>query len=471
MMWYRNLRSTPVRFSSDPHLTISRGHLFVFLKATLCLTLLGHAVLIADDFGQNETRYGTLASPVERRVSIPDHPVLEDYLKLAMDRNPGLRFAFSLWTAELEKSGHAGALPDPVLSYAYYVENVETRVGPQEHRFGLRQSIPWFGTLGAKKDAASKMADVAFQKLESKRQKLFYQVKAGFYDYYFMGRNLEIAIANFELLRFWESLAQVKYQVGLSQHPDLIKAQVELGKLDDLRISLESKLDPTGARFRALLNLPDSVRLPIPDSLAVPEFALDRDAILDSIRINNPDLLALSSLIERDAANLRLANHSALPSFSIGVDYIQTGPALNPQLTESGKDPWMIGVGVSLPIWFGKNKARRSEARARLRSAQYDLENNRNQLMAYAEQVLFAYDDALRKLGFYRDGLTPKAEQSLNASYASYQAGGTDFLNVLDAQRQLLEFQLAAEREKVWLAKAAAELEMLSGIELGKFRK
>jgi outer membrane protein TolC len=428
-------------------------------------------VVLADDLSQSDTRYEALTLPVELRISIPDRPTLTDYLKLAMDRNPGLRSAFARWTAEQKKSSHVGALPDPVLSYAYYIENVETRVGPQQHRLGLRQSFPWFGTLGAKKDAASKMAEVAFQNLESERQKLFYQVKAAYYDYYFVGRNLEIAIANFELLRFWESIAQVKYQVGLSQHPDLIKAQVELGKLDDLRISLESKLDPTAAKLRALLNLPESVGLPIPDSLDVPEFLLDRDAILDSIRINNPDLLALSNLIEREEANLRLASLSARPSFSVGVDYIQTGPAINPQLAESGKDPWMIGVGVSLPIWFGKNGGRRSEARARLRSAEYDLENNRNQLTAYAEQVLFAYEDALRRVSFYQGGLMPKAEQALNAGYAAYQAGTTDFLNLLDAQRQLLEFQLTAEREKVRLAKAAAELEMLSGNELTEFWK
>ncbi len=466
MKWYRDRKSTsifPARgIRSDWSRLLGLAILFCFFWGSIDLRA---------DNEANKSRYQLLFKPVPGITVLPDQPTLDDYLKLAVERNPGLRSAFNRWTAELERAGYVGALPDPVLSYAYYAENVETRVGPQEQRFGLRQSIPWFGTLGAKKDAALRMAEVAFQKLESERQKLLYQVKAAYYDYYFVRRNLGIANENFELLRFWESVTQIKYQVGLSQHPDLIKTQVELGKLEDLRAGLESQLVPAAARLRALLNLPDSLRLPLPETLTIEEIVLDREAILDSIRLNNPDLAALSSLIDKEAANLRVADRTTLPSFSIGIDYIQTGPAINPELAESGKDPWVIGVGVSLPIWFGKNKARRSEVRARMRSAQYDLADNRNQLLAYAEQVLFAYDDALRRLDFYRDGLVPKAEQSLNAGYAAYQAGKADFLNVLDAQRQLLEFQLTAEREKVRLAKAAAELEMLSGNELTEFQE
>ena len=60
----------------------------------------------------------------------------------------------------------------------------------------------------------------------------------------------------------------------------------------------------------------------------------------------------------------------------------------------------------------------------------------------------------------------PKAEQSLNANYTAYQAGETDFLNLLDAQRQLLDFQLQFERSRSNLAIRRAELEMISGTDL-----
>jgi outer membrane protein TolC len=180
----------------------------------------------------------------------------------------------------------------------------------------------------------------------------------------------------------------------------------------------------------------------------------------------NPDLKSIMSRMEAAQAGRQIATKSTLPSFTLGLDYIETGPAIDTDLPESGKDAWMVTVGVSLPIWFGKNSARKREAQAQLKSAAYDYEDARNRLTVMIEQALFDHADALRKVKLYRDGLVPKAEQSLNASYTAYQAGETDFLNLLDTQRQLLNFQLVLERSWADLVVARAGIQMLTGEEL-----
>ncbi|MDD3605166.1 MAG: hypothetical protein PHD86_08265, partial [Kiritimatiellae bacterium] len=72
---------------------------------------------------------------------------LRDYLAAAARNNPELEAAFNRWKAELERIPQVRALPDPRFNYAYFVEEVETRVGPQKQRLGLSQVFPWFGTL------------------------------------------------------------------------------------------------------------------------------------------------------------------------------------------------------------------------------------------------------------------------------------------------------------------------------------
>lgn len=206
--------------------------------------------------------------------------------------------------------------------------------------------------------------------------------------------------------------------------------------------------------------------MPIPAAIDTNEAELQEEAVVDRVKMNNPGLQALSYLVEREEAAVRLANRLSLPSFSLGVDYIQTGEALNPGMPESGKDAWIVGASISLPIWFGKNGARRNEARARREAAQYAASDAENQLVAATTRILFEYSDALRKTRLYRDGLVPKAQQALNASFVAYQSGEVDFLNVLDAQRQLLEFQLTVAREKVRLSTKLAHLETLIGSEL-----
>jgi outer membrane protein TolC len=399
-------------------------------------------------------------------IGLDSDATLDDYLRIALKNNPGLKAAFYGWKSELDKAGYAGALPDPMISYGHFIENVETRVGPQEFRIGLKQSFPWFGTLGARKDTALESANAAYKKYQAAKLRLIYQVKAAYYDLYYLGREIQLTHDNFELLKFWESVARTKYQVGQKAHPDVIKAQVELGMLEDRLKSLEDRLRPATARLLEALSLKDSMLIPVPDSMVVDESELPEDSLISAAIQNNPDLDAIRSLVEKEKAGIRLAGKSYYPSFTFGVDYIETGEAINPSLEESGKDPWIVSAGINIPIWFGKNKAKKEEAEARHRMTQEKLANSENHIATIVQETVYRHNDALRKVSLYRDGLIPKAEQSLNVSFSAYQAGETDFLNVLDAQRLLLDFLLKFEKAKTDLAKSGAQIEVLTGKEL-----
>ncbi|MDF1545516.1 MAG: TolC family protein [bacterium] len=393
---------------------------------------------------------------------------LDDYLAYAALQSPSLRQAFYHWKAALEKTGYAGVLPDPMLSYGYFIENVETRVGPQNQRFSLKQSIPWFGTLGSKKDIANESANIAYRKYQAEKLKLFYSVRSAYYDLYYIGRDIELTSDNLELLKFWESVARTKYKVALKKHPDVIKAQVELGKLEDRLLTLQDQVGPMAARLRAEVNLPDTISISIPSMIEIVETEVEPQVVIANALQYNPNLNAISHLIDKERAGVRLAGKASSPNFTFGVDYIETGDALNPSMDESGKDPFVFGVGINLPIWFGKNNAKKNEAKAKLQAAKYGYADAQNRLVAFAEKIVFQYSDALRKTRLYRDGLIPKAEQALNASYAAYQVAETDFLNVLDAQRQLIAFQLRYERAVADLATSRAKIEMITGSELDK---
>jgi outer membrane protein TolC len=399
----------------------------------------------------------------QTEVFDPDTAGLEDYLAYAALHNPSLRAAFHNWTSALKRTGYAGKLPDPVFSYSYFIENIETRVGPQIQSLKLQQAFPWFGTLGARKDISVEAAASAHQKYEANKLALFYQVKRSYFEYFYLGRAIDITRENFDLVKFWESVARAKYSVGMKQHPDVIKAQVELGTLEDRIRTLEDMIEPLSARLKAVTNLPDSLVLPLPESARIAEGNVKKDSVFAFIMANNPDLKSLLHAVEKGRAAKRLADKQSYPDFVVGVGYVDIGEALDPNMPESGKDAWTATVGITLPIWFGAEKSRRQEAQAQYRLAEYEYTDAVNRLRALSKEIVFEYEDALRKTRLYRDGLVPKAEQSLNANYAAYQAGETDFLSLLDAQRQLLDFQLKFERSRSDLAIRRAELEMVTG--------
>lgn len=391
------------------------------------------------------------------------HPTVNDYLKLAEQRNPDLRAAFYKWRAAIKKTGYAGALPDPLFTYGYMVADNGAGLQWREQQLSLMQEFPWFGTLGTRKAVASEAAQMAYREYESKRLEVLYNVRDVLYDYWYLGQQVQLTRDNLELLKFWESVARTRYQVALTTHPDVIKAQVELGKLDDRLTSLSDQQSHTIDRLSALLDVDPGTDLPIPDSIPQLEDEFDEGALLSEIVRENPNIQMLQHRVRQAEATRRLAGKTTLPKFRVGVEHTINRDGAGSMSTA---DPWMASVGITLPIWFGKNRAVKDEARAMEHTARYSLESARDNLSAYVSQVLFKYDDALRRKKLYRDGLVPKAEQSLNATYAAYQSGDADFLSVLDAQRQLLEFQLQLDRSTANVAINRAEIEMLLGREL-----
>ena len=134
-----------------------------------------------------------------------------------------------------------------------------------------------------------------------------------------------------------------------------------------------------------------------------------------------------------------------------------------PGVTDSGKDPVMGLFSINIPLWHGSYGAGVREAKARRRAAELDQRDQENQILAKMRNVLFAFHDAERKTNLYRDALIPKARQSVQASATGYEGGQTDFISFLDAERVLLEFQLAYDRSRADHLQRLAELRALVG--------
>ena len=72
-----------------------------------------------------------------------------------------------------------------------------------------------------------------------------------------------------------------------------------------------------------------------------------------------------------------------------------------------------------------------------------------------------------RRVELFRNGLVPKGEESIQALDTAYQSGDEGVLDLIDAQRVLLEFQLQAARAESDLAQALSMIEKITGVQLG----
>ncbi|MCB0331268.1 MAG: TolC family protein, partial [Bdellovibrionales bacterium] len=195
---------------------------------------------------------------------------LDDYILFALKASSELKSAFASYRAALQKSPQVSTLPDPTLNYGYFIKEVETRVGPQEQKVGLMQPIPWFGKLSLKGEIADSEAKAAFYAFLAKKNKLVTDVTDAYFELAYLKSASEITDANFELLKRWEQVVAQKYRSQTGTQADLIKVQVELGKLEDKLKELKDLEAPLLARFNALLNRESYLAVSVSqDALAV----------------------------------------------------------------------------------------------------------------------------------------------------------------------------------------------------------
>jgi len=223
---------------------------------------------------------------------------LADYLRYAALNNAGLKAAFEQWKAALQRVPQVEVLPDPRFTYGYFIREVETRVGVQRQKFGVMQVFPWFGKIEARADAAAAAARAARWRYEAAKLKLFYKVKDAFYEYVYLASAIRIARENLQMIKHFEGVARTKYMAATAGHPDLVRAQVELAKIEDQLKSLENMREPIGARLNAVLNRPSAGMLPRPQKVKPEPVQLRREQIIRTLVNHNPELAALEKDIE-----------------------------------------------------------------------------------------------------------------------------------------------------------------------------
>jgi cobalt-zinc-cadmium efflux system outer membrane protein len=260
----------------------------------------------------------------ESRKELEALKTLSTYLSKAALHNPDLESAFYRWKAALEKIPQVKALPDPRFTFAYYIKNVETRVGPQEASVALFQTFPWFGTLDLKGDVAAHEANALKAQYDAMKLKVFYEVKNAFYEYAYLAQAIDISREDIELLRYLESVARARYSAGATPYSDVLKTQVQLGRLEDRLKTLQDLRRPLVAKLAASMNMASDTEFPWPPGVPVMLLSMTDEELFKELPESNPQMKRYDYLEAREKAGIELAKKEFYPDVTLGIQDIIT---------------------------------------------------------------------------------------------------------------------------------------------------
>ena len=385
--------------------------------------------------------------------------ILDRYLVVAAENNPGLKTRFNEYLAALEVAPQVKALPDPQLAFGYFIQPVETRVGPQEFRISASQMFPWFGTLKSKEDVAIQTAKAKYEAFEEAKSKLFNEVKGTYYNIYFNWKAIDIVQDNIQILNTFQRLALIKVEAGIVSPVDEYRIEMEIGDLENQLALLKDQHLSLGVAFFNLLNT-DQENVLLPDTLWNNGPVLTKQALLDSIMIRNHQLLGLEMQREALIFKQELARKMGNPGFSVGLDYIFVGQGEN---NLSGKDAFVFPkIGITIPLYRNKYKAMVNEVTYLETAKVNEKLDKENMIETLFENSWKELLDADRRIFLYDDQLN-LAEQSIQLLEVEYATANKNFEEILRMERKQLFYALELERARADKQAALSFIEYLMG--------
>lgn len=224
---------------------------------------------------------------------------------------------------------------------------------------------------------------------------------------------------------------------------DVLRIQIEKAELQNNLELIASNRTAAEARFNALLNRRQDMRVAVPDSLRQLHFQIDDQAMTDSIIIANPMLSMLEAEANAYRAKAEMDKKMSYPMFGIGLQYSLVGKSNNSMVMDNmnGMDMVMPMFKISIPIFRKKYQAQQKESRHYRQASELKYENTLNQLQSEYQTVKQQLADASRKIALYQK------QQELSLStwqliVREFSAGTTSLTDVIQVERQLLDYRL-----------------------------
>ena len=391
---------------------------------------------------------------------------LEAYVAHALRDNPQLLAFQQRWEAATLDRKQAWKLPEPTFQYDYYLSSVETRVGPQRHRLGLSQDFPWPGKLKAAAAAAADKARASGKAYEAQQLAIRLGVAERYWRVWLLREEHRLGTEHDFVLESLAGAVRGRVQTGDASLADLNQVELGISRHHDHKGKHHEANRAAIAQLLFFIgqdtDLPHHPEIRLTDTPSAGLPTATEAELLQAAR-NHPRVTRYTALAKANEHLARKKDADRMPGLQLGVHLIETGPSLNPQVKDSGKDAWILSAGLRIPIWWNAYDAAKNAELARSAANQAEHQNAVWQSAAELITTLGQVRDAHRRIKLCQNTLIPQAETTFYAVLGSYQTGRSTVATALLAQRELLELRLTLVRAYADHARSWARLEYVAG--------
>ncbi|NOX68131.1 MAG: TolC family protein [Gammaproteobacteria bacterium] len=389
---------------------------------------------------------------------------LREAEELALYDEPGQGSLLSRAEGLREAAVAGGQLPDPTMRVGLANFPIQSggfsTEGMTQAQLGVRQVFPGGDTRALTTEKLDTLATEMTHKADGRGRDVLTSVRVSWLETHYWRSAHNIALDSRPFFDDLVTITRSLYAVGRKNQQDVLRAELELSRLDDRIIDMNKQ----HARARAALSEWVGGESSRPVAEKLPEWtAVPPLEVLTRNLESHPAIMAADSSVDARLTGVALARQQYKPDWALDLGYGYRDGSLpngNPR-----SDFVSLSVTFDLPF-FRRNRQDRtlraalSEKRAAVQTREEVLRRLNSQLDAeYAR-----WKDLGRRLDLYDRVIISVSADNAIAALAAYQSEAGDFADVMRGYVDDLNTRLDYVRLQVERAQSFAMLANLGGI-------
>ncbi len=365
----------------------------------------------------------------------------------------------------------AGTLPDPMLDLGFANLPTDTFDFDQEamtqFKVGIVQTFPRGDSRALDEERLNLLGEQFPFLREERRARLGVEVAGVWLDAWRARESIRLIEGDRELFEQLVDVAESSYAsaVGRTRQQDLVRAQLELTRLEDRLSVLHEQLETSRAKLGEWLRpgpgeaaagpddwLPGAYGAPSLDE-QLPDFPLQHaqqlqagtgvePARIATLVAGHPALRSLDTRIDASRVDIELARQKYWPEWKVAASYgyREDGP-----MGQQRPDFFSVGLALDLPFFTSRRQDRQ------LQSAIADTEAMRTDKMLALRKMVAGFETLYARLQrleqrreLYRERLLPEMHEQAEASLSAYTRDDGDFAEVVRARIAELNARIEA---------------------------
>jgi len=406
-----------------------------------------------------------LALPFAHASAQHDIPLtIAEAEKLALASEPGQQALRARAAALEEQAVVAGALPDPMLRVGLNNYPIEsggfTTEGMTNVGAVYRQAFPRGDTRSLSNRRFTRLAEAQMQEADARGDDVLAATRIAWLDLYYWSKARELVR---ESRPFFDDLATITrslYAVGRRNQQDVLRAELELSRLDDRLIDIERQQLRARAQLREWIGEDAGRR--VAGKLPRWDDAPPLEDLIAALR-EHPALQAADARIAAQDTGVEIAEQRSKPGWALDVGYSYRNGSL--PSGDPRSDFVTVGVTVDLPFFRKKSVDSTLSAALQERSAaRADKQRMQRSLESRLAAEYARWQELSRRLALYEERILVQANDHAQASLLAYQNDRGDFADVMRGYIDDLNTRIDYVRLNVEREQAYAVLANLGGI-------